>query len=322
MKTAGKSDAVRVAAQVIEQEIAGLKTLQQVLDVSFARAVDLILSIEGRVILSGMGKSGHIARKIAATLASTGTPAFFVHPGEASHGDLGMITEKDAVILLSNSGETAELKDIIAYCKRFSIPLLALVRRSSSMLVQAADIAFVLPETPEASPVSAPTTSTTMMLVWGDALAVALLEARGFGKDDFHVLHPGGKLGTWFLKVDNIMKKDGELPVVRSQETMANAMIIMTNKALGCAIVCADSGEVEGIITDGDLRRHMSDNLMAKRVAEVMTKDPLSIRPHMLVEEALAIMNKKQITNLIVKDDRGVLRGVVHIHDILRAGVQ
>ncbi len=310
---------IKVAINVLETAIEGIRALELALDGRFTKAVDIIANLKGRVIISGMGKSGHIARKIAATLSSTGTPAHFVHPGEASHGDLGMITADDAVILLSNSGETAELKDIITYTKRFSIPLIGVVRRKTSSLVDAADIAFVLPEIPEASPLGAPTTSTTMMLVWGDAVAMALLERRGFGKDDFKVFHPGGKLGSKLTKVKDLMRAGKALPVVKASSPMSEALLEITSKRLGCTAVVDAKGKLIGIITDGDLRRHMGDNIIRQKAEKVMTAKPVCIRPNALAEEAVAVMNKKSITSLFVVEGDKLL-GIIHIHDLLKAG--
>jgi arabinose-5-phosphate isomerase len=308
------------ANEVFDKAIEGIDALKGILNDDFDRAVDIISEVKGHVILSGMGKSGHVARKIAATMASTGTPAHFVHPGEASHGDLGMVTKDDCVILLSNSGETSELGDFIHYCKRFSIPLIAIVRRSGSLLVESADVAFVLPATPEASPVNAPTTSTTMMLVWGDALAMASLNKRGFKPEDFKVFHPGGKLGSQLLRVDQLMKTGDDLPVVSVSAVMSDALFEISAKSLGCAVV-VDGNKPVGVITDGDLRRHMTDNFATLAVDKVMTESPILIQPEMLAAEALAIMNDKSITSLIVAKNTDELAGVLHIHDILRAGV-
>ena len=303
---------------VLDQEIKGLQALSQALDEHFARAVECISGIKGRVIVSGMGKSGHIARKIAATMASTGTPAHFVHPGEASHGDLGMITKDDAVLALSNSGETAELADVIAYCKRFSIPLIAMARRKTSMLVDAADIAMVLPAIAEAEPTDAPTTSTTMMMALGDALAVALVQRKGFSRDDFSVFHPGGKLGKAFIRVSDLMHE--QLPVVKEEALMSDVLLVITAKTFGCAGVIDKNGKLAGIITDGDLRRHMAADILTKRAGDVMTKNPLSIRPAALAAEALGIMNTRSITTLFVVENEKPV-GIIHIHDCLRAGV-
>ncbi len=315
-----KAQYIKSAEQVIRQEIKGLEAMIDVLGDSFVRAVDIIYAAKGRVIISGMGKSGHIARKIAATLASTGTPAFFVHPAEASHGDLGMITQDDVIVLLSNSGETSELYDIITYAKRFSIPLIAIVRRAASSLVEESDIAFVLPEIAEASPVNAPTTSTTMMLAWGDAIAITLLEKKGFDKGDFHTYHPGGKLGANLLKVKDIMKVGGELPVVSEETAMSEALITMTSKSLGCAAVVKNGAPV-GVITDGDLRRHMGEGIVSLKAEQVMKVNPITISPEMLCVEALGMMNDRKITSLLVVDEATKLAGIIHIHDILRAGV-
>lgn len=311
---------LKSARAVIAREVEGLEAVSDALNGDFIALVEKIASLKGRVIISGMGKSGHIARKIAATFASTGTPAHFVHPSEASHGDLGMITADDLVFCLSNSGETHELRDIIAYTRRFNIPLAALVRREGSLLVDAADIAVVLPAIPEASPTGAPTTSTTMMLAYGDALAMALLEYKGFTKDDFGVFHPGGKLGTQFLRVESLMHRGSELPLVKPDAAMEKALITMTAKRFGCAGVVGASGKLEGVITDGDLRRHMSSKLMGKKARDVMTKKPITIEPQMLAAEALGIMNSKSITCLFVVD-KGKPVGILHIHDLLRAGV-
>lgn len=304
----------------LAREIEGLQALHDTLGEHFARAVECLAKIKGRVIVTGMGKSGHVARKIAATMASTGTPAHFVHPGEASHGDLGMITREDAVLALSNSGETSELADIISYSKRFAIPLIGIARRAGSMLVEAADIPLVLPETPEASPVNAPTTSTTMMMALGDAIAVALIERRGFTRDDFSVFHPGGKLGKAFIRVSDLMHTGEEVPLISENMLMSEALLAVTGKRFGCAAVIDGAGKLTGIVTDGDLRRHMSPNLLALPVTDVMTKNPMTIRPQALAAEVLGIMNEKRVTSLFIVEDQKPL-GIIHIHDCLRAGV-
>lgn len=321
-KLAPKSsvDPLQSARAVIAREVEGLEAVSAAFDGKFVALVEKIAGLKGRVIISGMGKSGHIGRKIAATLASTGTPAFFVHPSEASHGDLGMIAADDLVVCLSNSGETAELRDVIAYTRRFGIPLVALVRREASVLVDAADIAIVLPEVPEASPIGVPTTSTTMMLAYGDALAVALLEQKGFSKNDFGVFHPGGKLGTQFLRVSSLMHAGDELPLVNEAAPMEQVLITMTEKRFGCAGVVNAAGDMLGIVTDGDLRRHMGADIITKAAVDVMTKNPITILPTTLAAEALGIMNSKSITSLFVVEE-GKPVGVLHIHDCLRAGV-
>lgn len=311
-------DDVAHGRAVLQQEIKGLTELAASLGNEFSQAVECIAGLKGRLVVTGMGKSGHVARKIAATMASTGTPAFFVHPGEASHGDLGMILPDDAVLALSNSGETAELSDVIVYCKRHHIPLIAMVRRHGSMLVNDADIAMVLPDTPEASPTNAPTTSTTMMMALGDAIAVALCERKGFTKDDFSVFHPGGKLGKAFIRVRDLMHTS--LPLVAESSTMDEAILTITKGSFGCTGVTA-GGKLVGIITDGDLRRHMGDALLGKKAKDVMHKNPRTIRADALAAEALTVMNDKKITSLFIVDDAGKPEGILHIHDCLRAGI-
>lgn len=314
------SDIINSGRNVIAREIEGLAALSHSLGDEFVKTVELIASLKGKLVVSGMGKSGHVARKIAATFASTGTPSFFVHPGEASHGDLGMITAGDAVMLLSNSGETAELKDMIYYATRSGVPLIAMVRRHGSVLVEAANIALVLPEIPEASAVGAPTTSTTMMLALGDAIAVALMEKRGFTHADFGKFHPGGKLGKAFITARDLMHKGESLPLVGADTLMPEILLMMTSKGFGCAAVVDSANNLAGVITDGDLRRHMGDGLLKQNAAEVMTKSPVTIRPGALASEAVAVMNEKKITTLFVVES-GVVEGIVHIHDCLRAGV-
>jgi arabinose-5-phosphate isomerase len=309
--------------RVIGVEAEALARLAATLDTAFAEAAAALLAAKGRIIVSGMGKSGHIARKIAATLASTGTPAFFVHPAEASHGDLGMITRDDVVILLSNSGETPELADLIAYTRRFAIPLIAVAGRGDSTLIAQADFGIVLPDAPEACPVGlAPTTSTTMTLALGDALAVALMEARAFTPAAFRDLHPGGRLGARLATVGQLMHPGAETPLVSRDAPMAEALLEMTRKGFGVVGVTDAEGRLVGIVTDGDLRRHM-DGLLARKAGEVMTRDPRTIATTALASEALGIMNASRITTLFVVDpvapDRAA--GVLHVHDCLRAGV-
>lgn len=309
------------AKKTIEAEIAGLNSLLEFLGDSFVNAVDVILKSKGRVIVSGMGKSGHVGNKIAATLASTGTSSFFIHPGEASHGDLGMITRDDVVILLSNSGETKELKDIIYYCKRFSIPVIGMVRRQDSELANASDFPLVLPEIPEAShEIKAPTTSTTMMLALGDALAISLMEAKGFTNKDYGVFHPGGKLGAEFIKVKDLMRKSKDLPIVNFDADIEEILVEMTSKHLGCTGVVDKNQNLIGIITDGDLRRHINKDFMNLLADQLMTKNPRTIEETSLAVEAVALMNEKKITSLfVVKDHKAI--GILHLHDCLRAGV-
>jgi arabinose-5-phosphate isomerase len=315
------SELLQVAAHVLSAEGEALQVLAEALNDSFVKAVEILVACKGRVVVTGMGKSGHVARKIAATLASTGTPAHFVHPSEASHGDLGMIVSDDVVIALSNSGEVAELVDLIHYAKRFSIPLIAVTGRDQSTLGSAADVAIILPPVPEVCPMGlAPTTSTTMMLALGDALAIAAMEIKGFTADDFRNFHPGGKLGRTLLRVRDIMRQDGDMPLVASGDMMAQVLLVMTQKSLGCAGVVNASGDLIGIITDGDLRRHMGNNLTSRTAAEVMTKSPMAVTQGILAVEAIKILNEKGRTQLFVVEG-GKPVGVLHIHDLLRAGI-
>ena len=309
---------LETAARVIADEETGLRLLREGLGNSFVAAVETILGARGRVIVSGMGKSGHIARKIAATFASTGTPAQFVHPAEASHGDLGMVTQDDVALVLSNSGETPELADLIAHTRRFEIPMIGVASRPDSTLLRQADVALVLPQAPEADGSGVvPTTSTTMTLALGDALAVALMEHRRFTPEQFRVFHPGGKLGARLSKVRDLMHTD--LPLVHEATPMAEALLEITAKGFGVAGVTAADGRLIGIITDGDLRRHMR-GLLDQTAAEVMTRSPQVIAPDALAEAAVAVMDARKITCLfVVENDRPV--GIIHIHDCLRAGL-
>ncbi len=314
---------IATGRQVIEMEARALSALAAGLDENFVAAVDILLKAKGRVILTGMGKSGHVARKIAATMASTGTPAYFVHPGEASHGDLGMITDDDALIGLSNSGETHELGDIVEFARRNMVPVVAMVGRSPSTLGDAADVCLVTPDAPEACPhVLAPTTSTTMMLALGDALAVALLERRNFTARDFGRLHPGGKLGRRLVTVAGIMHTGDELPRVAVGTPMTEALIEMTAKSLGCLSVIDADDRLAGIMTDGDLRRAMKlPDLLTRAVDDAMTRNPHTIRSGALASEGVGIMHENKVTSLFVLDDDQRPVGLLHIHDCLRAGV-
>ena len=309
-----------VGKRVIRREAEALAILADHLGPSFGIAADLILAASGRVIVSGMGKSGHVARKIAATLASTGTPAHFVHPAEASHGDLGMLTKGDVALVLSNSGETPELADIIAHTRRFGIPMIAVASRADSTLVRQADVAILLPDAPEACETGiVPTTSTTMMLALGDALAIALMEQRDFTPDHFRLFHPGGKLGAKLLKVRDLMHDD--LPLIDVALPMTEALLVISQKGFGVVGV-TKTGRLAGIITDGDLRRHM-DGLLSMTAGAVMTSNPQTVAPDALAETALAVMNDRKITCLFVVDPAkpGIATGIMHIHDCLRAGV-
>jgi arabinose-5-phosphate isomerase len=311
-----------VARRVIRAEICGLESLAENLDDTFHTAVDTCAAARGRIVVTGIGKSGHIARKIAATLASTGTPAQFVHPVEASHGDLGMIGSEDAILVLSNSGETSELADIIAYSRRFKIPLVAITGGSQSTVAAAADIVLLLPTAAEACPMGlAPTTSTTMMMALGDALALALLERKGFSSADFQLFHPGGRLGRRLLRVRDIMHREGEVPLISPTARMSDAILVMTAKSFGCVGVCEKDGRLIGVITDGDLRRHMRDSLLGQTVQVVMHRNPKTITAPALAADALGIMNRYAITSLFVVDEGSRPVGFLHMHDCLRAGV-
>ena len=315
------SDVLETGARVLRTEGEALLLFADSLTQDFARAVDILYTCQGRVIMSGMGKSGHIARKIAATLASTGTPAYFVHPAEASHGDLGMVTPADVCVVLSNSGETSELSDIIAHTRRFGIPLIGVASRPDSTLLKAADVALVLPDAPEACAIGmAPTTSTTMTLALGDALAVAVMQKRNFRPVDFKVYHPGGKLGAQLLHVAALMHAGEALPLIGEAAPMGEALLVMTAKSFGVVGVTDKDGCLAGIITDGDLRRHM-DGLMQMKACDVMSRNPRTIRPDALAVEALGQMNDRKITCLFATDAAHKPVGLIHIHDCLRAGV-
>lgn len=315
---------VASALRTVATEQAGVAALAAALENElaepFARAVDMVSRINGRVIVTGVGKSGHIGTKIAASLASTGTPAFFVHPAEANHGDLGMIARDDAIIAMSWSGESKELMGIVAYSRRFSIPLIAITAGAASALARAADVVVLLPSAPEACPHGlAPTTSTLLQLVVGDALAIALLEARGFTPDHFRTFHPGGQLGANLTQIHEIMHVGDRLPLVSSGTGMREAILELSNKGFGCVAIATADGALVGIITDGDIRRHIGSNLMEKSVDQVMTKKPKSATPDTLVATALQIINNSAITSLMVVEGRRLV-GLVHLHDLLRIG--
>jgi len=318
-----KTPFLETARRVIEIEAAALQQLAQGLDDSFGAAVSLMLNARGRVILSGMGKSGHIARKIAATLASTGTPAQFVHPAEASHGDLGMLMGDDVLLMLSNSGETPELADMIAYSRRFQIPMIGVASRPGSTLLKQSDVAIVLPQAPEACGTGVvPTTSTTMTLALGDALAVALMEHRRFTPENFREFHPGGKLGAQLSRVADLMHRGDALPLVAGDTAMGDVLLAISQKGFGVAGVVDAQGALVGVITDGDLRRHM-EGLLALTAADVMTAAPKTIAPDALAEQAVSVMNQRKITCLFVVDpvQGGAPQGLLHIHDCLRVGL-
>jgi len=318
--TSSTTDFLTTGRRVIAREAEALGALGTALNGSFVAAVQMIMASKGRVIVTGMGKSGHIARKIAATFASTGTPAQFVHPAEASHGDLGMVTRGDVVLMLSNSGETTELADIIAHTRRFDIPLIGVAAREGSTLLRQADVAIVLPDVPEACETGiVPTSSTTMTLALGDALAIALMEHRAFTPDHFRIFHPGGKLGAKLLRVRDLMHDD--LPLVDPARPMSETLLVMTQKGFGVVGVIGPEGALAGIITDGDLRRHM-DGLLALTAQQVMTRNPRTIGPEALAEKAVAMMSDKNITCLFVTPEGSTQAiGIIKIQDCLRAGI-
>ena len=315
-------DAVSVGRRVLAIESQALDCLAEALGQEFIQAVELLYKADGRIVCMGVGKSGHVARKIAATLASTGTQSMFVHLAEASHGDLGMINQNDVILVLSKSGEVRELADTLAYAKRFDIPLMAITATARSTLGRAADVCLLLPCAPEATAeVSAPTTSTTLQMALGDALAVALLERKGFTAQAFRVLHPGGRIGAMLTTVGDLMHGEDELPVVSPQTPMRETLLVITEKRFGCVAVCDEHRRLQGVITDGDLRRHM-EGLLGHTAGDVMTRNPKTVPPSMLAAEALKRMNEAQppVTVLFVVDeDRPI--GVLHVHDLLRAGV-
>lgn len=315
-------DHSHIGRRVLATEIDALQQMQAALGADFNAVVDVLHAIEGRIILAGVGKSGHVARKIAATLASTGSPSLYIHPTEASHGDMGMITKDDAVIALSRSGETTELADLIAYCRRFSIPLMAMTAVGDSALGRAADYLLQLPDADEAcAETRAPTTSTTLQIAMGDALSVALLEAKGFTAKDFKTYHPGGKLGATLATVGELMHTGEALPLVTRGTALSDALLIMSDKGFGCVGV-TDGGKLAGIVTDGDIRRHLSDDLSGQPVERIMTRAPKVTTADTLAADALRDMTagKAKIMQLFVIKDATPI-GIVHLHDFLRAGL-
>ena len=318
-----KYDDLKHAVETIDREIETLEILKNNLDGNLSKALDLLQNTKGRVIVTGMGKSGHIARKMAATFASTGTVSFFVHPAEASHGDLGMISDDDVIIAISYSGESKELSDILIYAKRHNIPLIAITRNPQSALGKNSSLVLKLPDNGEACPLGlAPTSSTTATIVLGDVLAVDLMERRGFSATDFRQRHPGGKLGAILCKVSDIMHKGDDVPLLKEDAIMQDALLVMSEKMLGCVGIVDNDGHLSGIITDGDLRRWMSPSIITEKVSKVMTKNPKVIGPDALIVDAVNMMNNtgRGITNLFVAQEGNPV-GVIHIHDCLKAGV-
>ena len=310
------------AKRVLSNESNAIKQLAKSLGKNYVDAIDKLDNVKGRVIFTGIGKSGHVARKMASTFSSTGVPSYFVHPSEASHGDLGIIDRSDAVVVISNSGETPEISDLVEYTKRHKIPLITITSNLDSLIAEQSDIALLLPKVKEACPMGlAPTTTTTMTMALGDAMAINLMTRRNFSANDFKLRHPGGKLGKQLLKVSDIMHKEDEVPVTKKDSLMSDVIIQMTTKSFGCVAVLDERKLLAGIITDGDLRRHMSDKLLQQLAEDVMTPGPKSIRPIALASEAVAVMNELEITNLFVTENKSVV-GIIHIHDCLRAGIE
>lgn len=310
------------AKRTIASEIETIKELEKSLNAeALTKTLDFMQNSKGRIIITGMGKSGHIGKKIAASLASTGTPSFFVHPAEASHGDLGMITEDDIVIAISNSGESRELVDILNYCKRFGITLIAITKNPNSSLGKAGDVVLELPNNGEACPLGlVPTNSTTATLVLGDILTIGMIERKGFSKSDFNDRHPGGKLGSILKRVSDLMHTGEEMPILEENSNMQAVLLEMTSKRLGCVGFINQQGELTGMLTDGDLRRCLTPTILEKKANEVMTRNPKTISPDAMIAEALKIMHDKKITNLFVLEDKKPI-GVIHIHDLLNNGV-
>ena len=312
---------LKAAKKVLKTEADALEKLKDDLPIDFSDLVEFILNLTGRVIVSGVGKSGHIGNKIAATLASTGTPAYFVHATEASHGDLGMITEQDLCLLISNSGETVEMFDILTHARRFSIPIATMSSNCESTLVKAANFQLCLPMADEACPIGmAPTTSTTMMLALGDALAIALMEAKSFNAENFKIFHPGGKLGAKLMTVSQLMHKDYAIPLVKTETSMKETLLTMSTKGFGIAAIVDEIGSLVGVITDGDLRRHI-DDLMGKNAGDIASLSPITVVEETLVVDALNLMQDRKISVLIVTSADNEPVGVIHIQDLLRVGV-
>ncbi len=320
MKNMSNNDIINFAKNVIETEINGLKDLQYNLDDNFVKTCHLLHQIKGKIICCGIGKSGHIANKISATLASTGTPAFFVHPTEALHGDLGMISTNDAILAISNSGNTIELSGIINYAVRFNIPLIGITQNKNSKLGVNSTHLLLLPQSPEACSLGlAPTTSTTNSLALGDCLAITLLHMKGFKEEDFKIFHPGGSLGNKLISIENVMHKD--IPIINQEHTMSEAIVEVTKHKFGCIAICNQENKMIGIITDGDIRRHMDDNFLNKNVIEVMNKNFIHINANENTSKVLSLMQKNKISNVFVLNNNNQPIGIIHIHDLLSLGV-
>ena len=315
-----ENDLILIGKQIIEDEINGLKDLKEAIDLNFCTIIKKIININGRLILSGMGKSGYVARKISSTLSSTGTPSFFIHPAEAGHGDLGMITKNDVVVLLSNSGDTYELNTIIDYCKRFNIYIIGITRKSTSVLSKISDLPIILPNSKEASDIDVPSTSVIMMIAYWDAIAIALQRLRNFSKEDFKILHPGGKIGARLLKVSKLMHKKDSIPTVTADSSGMDVILEMTKKGFGCTSVLNKKDELIGIVTDGDLRRHIDMDFKNVKAKDIMSKNPFAVEKDIFASQALFIMNENNITQIfVVKEEKPI--GIIHMHDLVRAGI-
>ena len=309
---------INLGKKVIQTEIKALEIQKKLISKEFSKAIEILFQTKGKIIVSGLGKSGHIASKISSTFSSIGSPSLFLHPTEANHGDLGMINKGDSTILISNSGETSELINIILHCKKLKIPIISITSQKFSTLAKKSNIVILIPDNIEACPLElAPTSSTTCTLVIGDAMAVTLLKRRGFTSDDFHALHPGGKLGQILLQIGEIMKTGSSLPLIKKSSMMSDAILEMTSKGQGCVGIVSKNHDLIGIITDGDLRRHISDFLLEKKVEDIMTLNPLFLKTTTLVSEALDLMNKKSITNIFVTNKKKPV-GIIHMQDLLR----
>lgn len=320
MEEINNATLIEIGKSVVQKERDAVAKLLEVIDQTFVEIVDLLSSLEGKLIITGMGKSGNIARKIASTLSSIGLPSLYLNPAEAKHGDLGVIKVGDVVMLLSNSGETDELNSIINYCKRFEITIIGMTRKEDSTLYNLSDIKIVLPLVPEASHLGVPTTSSTMMIVYGDAIAVALHHKNRFSKENYHVLHPGGQIGARLTYVKSIMHTGSDIPIVKSGTPLMDAVLEMTKKRFGCVGVINDNGEFHGMITDGDLRRNIEQDLRAKKVEDIMHYNPKVLHPDVMAFEAMSIMNKNSITNMFILEGKKPI-GIIHIHDLLKLGV-
>lgn len=316
-----KQDIIKIAQRVLKAEMQGLEKISSTLDDNLVQAIELILASSGKIIVSGVGKSGHVAKKFTATLASTGSTAVFLHPTEAVHGDLGVVADNDVVILLSNSGETSELNPIISYCKRYGVKIISITRNANSTLSTASNISLVLENVPEASHIGAPTTSTTQMMAFCDIIAVVLQEHRQFSKHDFQAIHPAGAIGAKLSVISELMHKDSEIPLINIDATLADAIFEISQKRFGCVGVVNSQNQIIGMITDGDIRRHIDSDIRNTLAKDIMTQNPLTVSSTIFASEVLKILNDNKRTNIFVVSENDEVLGVVHIHDLLKARV-